>query len=237
MRPGRQFPTSALHGVRRRRLRRQVVQPARLRGPHRGRRGARRRADRRRVRQPRPTTRRTSTNLVDRGLQPHRHGRLRCSRRPPSRRPRPTPTSTSPSSTTRPTTTSTAAPTSTTSSRSSSTRRRRRSSPATPPRPTRRPASSAPSAACTSRPSRSSWTASPRASSTTTSEKGTDVKVLGWDRAAQDGSFTGGFEAERRRKQTARSLIDQSADVLLPVGGPIYQRPPRRSATRAATSR
>jgi basic membrane protein A and related proteins len=42
-------------------------------------------------------------------------------------------------------------------------------------------------------------------------ENGTAVKVLGWDRAAQDGSFTGGFEAnegphrpERRRAPAGR---------------------------------
>jgi len=54
-------------------------------------------------------------------------------------------------------------------------------------------------------------------------EKGTDVKVVGWDRAKQDGSFTGGFEANDQARQTAQALIDQNIDVLLPVGGPIYQ--------------
>ena len=54
-------------------------------------------------------------------------------------------------------------------------------------------------------------------------EKGTDVKVLGWDRAAQDGEFTGGFEANDTARQKAQALIDQNVDVLLPVGGPIYQ--------------
>ncbi|WP_400994102.1 BMP family protein [Agromyces sp. GXQ0307] len=54
-------------------------------------------------------------------------------------------------------------------------------------------------------------------------ENGTDVKVLGWDREAQDGSFTGGFEANDTARQVAQGLIDQNIDVLLPVGGPIYQ--------------
>lgn len=53
--------------------------------------------------------------------------------------------------------------------------------------------------------------------------KGKDVKVLGWDTAAQDGSFTGGFEANDGARQIAQGLIDQNVDVLLPVGGPIYQ--------------
>ena len=57
----------ALHGLRRRRLRRQVVQPARLRGPRPGGRRARRRARSRSSPTPRPTTRRNLTNLVDQG--------------------------------------------------------------------------------------------------------------------------------------------------------------------------
>ncbi|MEF3405169.1 BMP family lipoprotein [Agromyces sp. CCNWLW203] len=52
-------------------------------------------------------------------------------------------------------------------------------------------------------------------------EKGTNVQVLGWD--GTDGLFTGGFEANDTARQTAQSLIDQNVDVLLPVGGPIYQ--------------
>jgi basic membrane protein A len=54
-------------------------------------------------------------------------------------------------------------------------------------------------------------------------ENGTDVKVIGWDRAAEDGSFTGGFEANDGARQVAQGIIDQNVDVLLPVGGPIYQ--------------
>lgn len=53
--------------------------------------------------------------------------------------------------------------------------------------------------------------------------KGTDVKALGWDVDAQDGAFTGGFDANDTAKSTAQNLIDQGADVILPVGGPIYR--------------
>ncbi|KQM84181.1 BMP family protein [Agromyces sp. Leaf222] len=53
------------------------------------------------------------------------------------------------------------------------------------------------------------------------SEKSTAVKVLGWD--GTDGLFTGGFEANDTARNTAQGLIDQNVDVLLPVGGPIYQ--------------
>lgn len=53
-------------------------------------------------------------------------------------------------------------------------------------------------------------------------QKGEDVQVLGWDVAAQTGSFTGGFAAGTEAKQAAQTLIDQGADVILPVGGPIF---------------
>lgn len=53
--------------------------------------------------------------------------------------------------------------------------------------------------------------------------KGTSVRVLGWDINKQDeGAFTGGFEANETAKSTAQNLIDQNADVILPVGGPIF---------------
>lgn len=53
--------------------------------------------------------------------------------------------------------------------------------------------------------------------------KGTSVEAIGWDKDAQDGSFTGGFAAGVEAKTVAQGLLDQNADVLLPVGGPIYQ--------------
>ncbi len=51
--------------------------------------------------------------------------------------------------------------------------------------------------------------------------KGTDVTVLGWD--GSEGSFTNGFAAGTEAYNTAKGLLDQNVDVLLPVGGPIYQ--------------
>ncbi|WP_081646021.1 BMP family lipoprotein [Agrococcus pavilionensis] len=53
-------------------------------------------------------------------------------------------------------------------------------------------------------------------------QKGEDVQVLGWDVEAQTGSFTGGFEAGPTAQQMADTFIQQGADVLLPVGGPIF---------------
>ncbi len=51
---------------------------------------------------------------------------------------------------------------------------------------------------------------------------GTDVQVLGWDIAAQDGTFTGTFNpAEPQVRATCESQLDEGADIILPVGGSI----------------
>ena len=52
-------------------------------------------------------------------------------------------------------------------------------------------------------------------------ENGKDVEVVGWD--GENGSFTGGFEANEAATSTAKQILDQDVDVILPVGGPIYQ--------------
>jgi basic membrane protein A len=52
--------------------------------------------------------------------------------------------------------------------------------------------------------------------------KGTDVKLVGFE-GGDKGVFTGGFEANEKATNTAKSILDQDADVILPVGGPIYQ--------------
>ncbi|WIB62604.1 BMP family ABC transporter substrate-binding protein [Curtobacterium sp. MCBD17_040] len=54
-------------------------------------------------------------------------------------------------------------------------------------------------------------------------QHGKDVKVVGWNEKTQQGSFTGGFSAGTQAKSVAQSLLDQNADVIFPVGGPIYQ--------------
>ncbi len=53
-------------------------------------------------------------------------------------------------------------------------------------------------------------------------EKGKDVKVVGWS-GNDKGLFTGGFEANEKATNTAKQILDQNADIILPVGGPIYQ--------------
>jgi basic membrane protein A len=54
-------------------------------------------------------------------------------------------------------------------------------------------------------------------------DKSGSVQVFGWDTEAQEGAFTGGFDANDTAKQTAQGVLDQGVDVILPVGGPIYQ--------------
>lgn len=64
-------------------------------------------------------------------------------------------------------------------------------------------------------------------------EKSADVKVLGWDKDAQDGSFTGDFEDAAKGSNTTQNFIDAGADVILPVAGPVGAG--TLSAARAAT--
>jgi basic membrane protein A len=52
-------------------------------------------------------------------------------------------------------------------------------------------------------------------------DNNTTVKVLGWDKAAQNGSFAGGFDDQSVGKNTTQNFIDQGADVIMPVAGPV----------------
>ncbi|XAS69613.1 BMP family ABC transporter substrate-binding protein [Micrococcaceae bacterium Sec5.7] len=52
-------------------------------------------------------------------------------------------------------------------------------------------------------------------------QKGKTVKVLGWDKAKQDGSFTGDFEKQDKGKQFTQNFLDQGADIVMPVAGPV----------------
>ncbi len=52
--------------------------------------------------------------------------------------------------------------------------------------------------------------------------KGTDVRVIGWDIDAVDGTFTGTFDpADPTVRSTCESILDENADIMLPVGGAI----------------
>lgn len=52
--------------------------------------------------------------------------------------------------------------------------------------------------------------------------KGTDVQVIGFE-GGDSGVFTGDFANNQDARSAADSIIDQGVDVILPVGGPIYQ--------------
>ena len=85
-----------------------------------------------------------------------------------------------------------------------------------------RPARSRPSVASRSRPSRSSWTASPTASPSTTRTTAASVQAprLGQGRR-RHGVFAGNFDSQDDGKNIGQSFIDQGADIIMPVAGPV----------------
>ncbi|GMA32166.1 BMP family lipoprotein [Litorihabitans aurantiacus] len=52
-------------------------------------------------------------------------------------------------------------------------------------------------------------------------DMGASVRLLGWDKEAQTGSFTGDFENQANGTTTAQGFLDQGADVVMPVAGPV----------------
>jgi basic membrane protein A and related proteins len=52
-------------------------------------------------------------------------------------------------------------------------------------------------------------------------EKGTDVQVLGWNPEDQTGVFTGDFENADNGRNVSQQFVDEGADVILPVAGPV----------------
>ncbi len=53
------------------------------------------------------------------------------------------------------------------------------------------------------------------------SKHGTKVQLLGWDNAKKDGLFTGDFNDQDKGKSFGQNLIDEGADVIMPVAGPV----------------
>lgn len=51
--------------------------------------------------------------------------------------------------------------------------------------------------------------------------KDANVKVLGWDKDTQNGSFTGDFSNVDAGYDTTKQFISQGADIILPVAGPV----------------
>lgn len=50
---------------------------------------------------------------------------------------------------------------------------------------------------------------------------GTEVEVLGWNPEEQTGVFTGDFENLDNGRNVTQSFVDEGADVILPVAGPV----------------
>ncbi|KSU66642.1 BMP family lipoprotein [Arthrobacter sp. NIO-1057] len=52
-------------------------------------------------------------------------------------------------------------------------------------------------------------------------DKGENVKLLGWDKKKQNGTFSGDFEKQDKGKQITKNFISAGADVIMPVAGPV----------------
>ena len=52
-------------------------------------------------------------------------------------------------------------------------------------------------------------------------QKGTKVKVLGWDPVKREGLFTNNFDSLDDGRAFAQNLYDEGADIVLPVAGPV----------------
>jgi len=47
------------------------------------------------------------------------------------------------------------------------------------------------------------------------------VQLIGWDNAKKDGLFTGDFNDQDKGKQFGQNLLDEGADIIMPVAGPV----------------
>jgi basic membrane protein A and related proteins len=50
-----------------------------------------------------------------------------------------------------------------------------------------------------------------------------DVELVGWSTSADDGLFTGDFEDQTKGRNTTETLLDEGADIIMPVAGPVGQ--------------
>lgn len=50
-------------------------------------------------------------------------------------------------------------------------------------------------------------------------DKGASVKLLGWNKEKQDGSFAGKFDSPTDGKNLSKNFIQQGADIIMPVAG------------------
>ena len=52
-------------------------------------------------------------------------------------------------------------------------------------------------------------------------KKSKNVQVLGWDKDKQDGTFVGDFKSIDKGKVLTQGFLQQGADIILPVAGPV----------------
>lgn len=52
-------------------------------------------------------------------------------------------------------------------------------------------------------------------------DNGKDVKLLGWDKETQKGTFSGGFDDQSQGQTLTEQFIAQGADIVMPVAGPV----------------
>ncbi len=53
--------------------------------------------------------------------------------------------------------------------------------------------------------------------------RGADVRLVGWDKAAQDGLFVGSFDDQNAAKTLTAGMLDQGVDVIMPVAGTLFK--------------
>ena len=49
------------------------------------------------------------------------------------------------------------------------------------------------------------------------------VKLVGWDKASQNGLFVGSFDDQNQAKTITSGLLDQNVDVIMPVAGTLFK--------------
>jgi len=52
-------------------------------------------------------------------------------------------------------------------------------------------------------------------------DSGESVQLLGWDKATQEGQFSGDFETQANGQSITQGFLDQGADIIMPVAGPV----------------
>ncbi len=52
-------------------------------------------------------------------------------------------------------------------------------------------------------------------------QHGTSVEVIGWDPVSQTGLFSGNFESTDDGRRLGEALMEEGADIIMPVAGPV----------------